>query len=290
MQNFEHNSVERFLFDNHGVRGEIVKIKKPFEELLHDSYPKVVKSVMMELSVASVLIASTLKDGSEIMIQIRGGKTSPLKYALINIRQDLSFYGSASLNEGFALNDDATLADLCSNDSVLVISVFPKDGKKWQGIVAIDPNSISATLENYFKDSQQLPTRFLIQTDMDNIQSGGIMLQIIPNVDKNIESLDHLAILSGTLTADELFTLSLEESLTRLFSHEEVKVFGQKEIVFRCICSKQRCENALLQLDPSELKKLIDEDNGTTMTCQHCGKTYTFDKEELSELLVQISQ
>ena len=98
MQTFENNSVERFLFDNHGVRGEIVKLKTPFEELLHKDYPSCLKKTLMELAVASVLVAATLKDGSEIMVQLRGSNSSPLKYALINIRQDLSFYGSASLN------------------------------------------------------------------------------------------------------------------------------------------------------------------------------------------------
>lgn len=63
MQSFEYNSLERFIFDNHGVRGEIVKLKKPFEDLLHDSYPLAVKKVLMELAVSSVLVASTLKDG-----------------------------------------------------------------------------------------------------------------------------------------------------------------------------------------------------------------------------------
>ncbi len=50
MQTFENNSVERFLFDNHGVRGEIVKLKTPFEELLHKDYPSCLKKTMMEFT------------------------------------------------------------------------------------------------------------------------------------------------------------------------------------------------------------------------------------------------
>ncbi|MGN0902489.1 MAG: Hsp33 family molecular chaperone HslO [Succinivibrio sp.] len=289
MNTYEHNSVERFLFDNHGVRGEIVRIKTPFEDLLHDSYPDCLKQLMMELAVSSVLVASTLKDGSEIMVQVRGGKSAPLKYALINIRQDLSFYGSAAFNDGAEVKNDGSLKDLLGTDSVLVLSVFPKDGPKWQGIVAINTQSVSATLEDYFRESQQLPTRFIIRTDMNKLQSGGIMLQIIPEIKGNLESLDHLFILSDTLSADELFGISIEESLCRLFAHEQVKVFGQKEVSFRCICSKQRCENALMQLPPSEIQKLID-DGGTSMTCQHCSKTYSFSRDDLEGLLHKVSQ
>ncbi len=290
MQTFNHNSIERFLFDNHGVRGEITRLKTPFEDLIHDDYPDCLKKIMMELAVSSVLVASTLKDGSEIMVQIRGGKDAPLKYALINIRQDLSFYGSCALKDNSAVDNNASIHDLCGQDGILALSVFPQNGVKWQGIVAMNNESIGATLEDYFKNSQQLPTRFFISTDLQERQSGGIMLQIIPEVEGNIESLEHLSVLSATLSAKELFTLPLDESLGRLFSHEETKVFGEKEVLFKCICSKSRCENALMQLDPAELKNMAEDPKGTSMTCQHCGKTYTFTQEELASMYRKLSQ
>ncbi|WP_406018313.1 Hsp33 family molecular chaperone HslO [Succinivibrio sp.] len=290
MQTFNHNSIERFLFDNHGVRGEITRLKTPFEDLIHDDYPDCLKKIMMELAVSSVLVASTLKDGSEIMVQIRGGKATPLKYALINIRQDLSFYGSCALKDNCAVDNNASIHDLCGQDGILALSVFPQNGVKWQGIVALNNESIGATLEDYFKNSQQLPTRFFISTDLQERQSGGIMLQIIPEVEGNIESLEHLSVLSATLSAKELFTLPLDESLGRLFAHEETKVFGEKEVLFKCICSKSRCENALMQLDPAELKNMAEDPKGTSMTCQHCGKTYTFTQEELASMYRKISQ
>lgn len=290
MQTFNHNSIERFLFDNHGVRGEITRLKTPFEDLIHDDYPDCLKKIMMELAVSSVLVASTLKDGSEIMVQIRGGKDAPLKYALINIRQDLSFYGSCALKDNSAVDNNASIHELCGQDGILALSVFPQNGVKWQGIVALNNESIGATLEDYFKNSQQLPTKFFISTDLQERQSGGIMLQIIPEVEGNIESLEHLSVLSATLSAKELFTLPLDESLGRLFAHEETKVFGEKEVLFKCICSKSRCENALMQLDPAELKNMAEDPKGTSMTCQHCGKTYTFTQEELASMYRKISQ
>ncbi|HAO91631.1 MAG: Hsp33 family molecular chaperone HslO [Succinivibrio sp.] len=284
------DSIQRFLFDNHGVRGEIVKLNTPFTELLHDSYPKIIKKIMMELAVSSVLVASTLKDGSEIMVQIHGGKTSKIKYALINIRQDLSFYGSAALQDNCQIDDKDTLASVCSNDSVLVLSVFSKDGQKWQGVVQIDTTSIAKTLENYFKESQQLPTRFVIHSDVATSQAGGIMLQIIPEIKDNVESLEHLSILADTLSPQELYSLSFNDILLRLFAHEEVKVFEPKTVEFKCSCSRARCENALQQLSQQELADLAKEEQGTSMTCQHCGKTYTFTKEDLQTILAKVSQ
>lgn len=62
------------------------------------------------------------------------------------------------------------------------------------------------------------------------------------------------------------------------------------KLKFQCVCSKQRCEKALSQLNPNELKDLIEKDGGTSMTCQHCGKKYDFSKEELNAILHKISQ
>ena len=51
-----------------------------------------------------------------------------------------------------------------------------------------------------------------------------------------------------------------------------------------------RCENALQQLSQQELADLAKEEQGTSMTCQHCGKTYTFTKEDLQTILAKVSQ
>ncbi|MBO6258265.1 MAG: Hsp33 family molecular chaperone HslO [Succinivibrio sp.] len=284
------DSVMRFLFDNHAVRGEIVQLNQSCISLLENkNYPKSISKLMLELSAAAVLVATTLKDGSEIMVQIKGGTAAPLKYALINIRQDLSFYGSAALKEERTVDDEASLLSLAGHDGIIVLSVFPKDGEKWQGVVELDPSSVSASLENYFLNSQQLPTRFFMLSDPDRNLCGGLLLQIIPNQKDNLESLEHLNVLTSTLTAQELFSLNKHEILRRLFAKEQVRVFAEQFVSYRCICSKDRCQRALEGLRRQELEALI-ADGGTEMTCQHCGKTYRFSKEELQDFFLKVSQ
>lgn len=286
------SSITRFLFDNHGVRGEILRLTEPCAQMLKgQNYPKCVRNMMSELAASAVLFAATLKDGSEVMVQIRGGQDSPIKYALVNIRGDLSFYGSAQLKENSPCPDDLSFDKLTGQGSVLVLTIFPADDpqNKWQGIVEVDPKSIAATLEGYFKNSQQLPTTFFIWSDDQNRSSAGIMLQVIPEIDGNQESLEHLSILASTMTEKEIMTLSPAECLGRLFAHEQVRVFPSKIPSFRCICSRERCEKALSSLAPSALESLIN-DHGTSMTCQHCGHTYIFSQKDLEDLRVKNNQ
>ena len=288
----DQDSVIRFLFDNHGVRGEILRMQEPCEKLiLTRNYPRCIKAMLLELAAAAELFSATLKDGSEVMVQLRCGENSPVKYALINTRDDLSFYGSAQLRDDIPCRDDLSFADLAGTGGVLVLTIFPADDpkNKWQGIVEIDPRSISATLENYFRESQQLPTRLFIWSDSDKPCAGGVMLQVIPEIKGNTESLEHLSILTQTLTEKELFSLPLTECLSRLFAHEQVRVFPPREPVFRCICSRERCVQALLNLPHAQLEE-IASDNGTSMTCQHCGHIYRFSAEDLKSLLLRQAQ
>ncbi|MCR5536433.1 MAG: Hsp33 family molecular chaperone HslO [Succinivibrio sp.] len=284
------DTVSRFLFDQHAVRGEIVQLHKSSEAFLASrDYPDCEKKLLLELSCAAVLVSSSLKDGSEIMLQIKGGAQGALKYALVNLKADLTYYGSAVLKEDAQVSDEATLEQLVGTDGIMTMSVFPSNGPKWQGIVPLNPQSISAALEDYFKDSQQLPTRFFIWSDLNTYQTGGILLQIIPEVEHNLESLEHLSILGSTLTSEELFTLSQEDILKRLYAKEDLHLYPAAKVAYQCICSKERCANALKGLKTAELEELIAQGN-TEMTCQHCGKVYSFSQAELKSLLLSIQQ
>lgn len=284
----QNDEVIRFLFDNHGVRGEIMHTNLACAQMLkHHNYPTPIADLMLDLSSVAVLLASTLKADATIMVQIRAGQASKLQYALVNINNDLSFYGSAKFDTSYDYSN-MSFKDLVADDSVLVISVFPKDGTKYQGIVALDQNTLALCLEEYFKNSEQLDTKILLFKDNQTYQSGGMLLQIIPNIDNNKESLDHLQILASTLTNDEIFNLSLTDCLSRLFVHEQVRIFELQEIKFQCICSKEHFTEALSSLNPQDLLDLAN-DEFTTIKCQHCQKSYIFTKDEIMDIYQNVS-
>ncbi len=280
----------RFMFDNHAVRGVIAGLDDEAACLFAGhNYPAPVKAVLLELAITAAMLAVSLKSAGDLMVQIRAGTGAKMKYALININQDLFFYGSASLTDNALFNDDDTLTTLTGTDAVLVISIFPKEGSRWQGIVPLK-SSIAKSLEEYFAKSEQLPSRFFIVTDPDNKKAGGIMLQIISGSDNNEASLEHLGILTATVTSPELLSLGKLEILKRLYAGEQVRIFEPVPLKFRCICSKERCENSLLSLPKEELLKLCADKDGTTLNCGHCGKSYHFSAEDLNLLMLKASQ
>ncbi len=286
------DSVVRFLFDRHGVRGEICQLKGSVQELLAEHhYPDSIKLLLLDLAAAAVLVSATLKADAQIMVQIQGGSGSKaIRYALININEDLSFYGSALLQDGGTYSDSQSFKETVGEGASLIISVFPKDGNKWQGIVPLDGNSTAQALESYFKNSEQLPTRFFICSDPKTLSCGGLMLQIIPETEGNEESLEHLSVLASTLKSEEIQNLPLYEVLRRLYWNDEVRAVKEQQVHFKCVCSKERCERALTSLPHRELAELAADPRGTSMTCQHCGRSYQFSQAELQSLLHKVSQ
>lgn len=282
----QDDSVVRFLFENHGVRGEIVHMHEPVRKLLENinHYPDSVKGLMLDLAAAAVLIAATLKANGTVTVQIQGGKGSrSINFAFVNIDKNLNFYGNVSYE-----NKDlqgASFSELVGDGGILVISAFPEGGSRYQGIVALDKNTLAEALETYFKDSEQLDTSILLAHDCASFHSGGIMLQIIPNIEGNHESLQHLTTLAATLSKEELFDLSLHESLRRLFWNDQIRVFDPEDVAFKCICSHERILNAINGLPRMDLEEISEDPNGINMSCNSCGKNYHVTQEEIKELL-----
>lgn len=294
----QQDKVIRFLFDNHGVRGEIVHLKESVTTLLANLkiYPAPLQKLMLELAAAAVLIAATIKTNGTVTVQIQGGQgNKAINFAFINIDKNLNFYGNASWNENKATlaknatdENPITFIDLMGKNAILVISVFPENGVRYQGIVSLDKSNLSLCLEEYFKDSEQLPTTIQLYYDLATAQCGGIMLQIIPEVEGNIESLNHLSTLSATLHSNELFSLGSHECLRRLYWNDQVRVFTPQMVEFKCVCSKERILNAIRGLPFEDLEELSKEEEGIDMNCHSCGKSYHVTLDELKTIYNEV--
>ncbi|VDZ54337.1 Heat shock protein 33 [Serratia odorifera] len=185
-------------FENYAVRGELVTISETYQQMLanHD-YPAPVQTLLGEMLVATSLLTATLKFEGDITVQLQGD--GPLKLAVINGNNQQEMRGVARLQGEIA--DDSTLHQMIGN-GVMVITITPAEGERYQGIVALEGATLAACLENYFQQSEQLPTRLFIRTGeaADKPAAGGMLLQVLPaQDDKNADDFDHLVQLTHTI-------------------------------------------------------------------------------------------
>lgn len=165
----------------------------------------------------------------------------------------------------------------------LVITITPTDGERYQGVVGLEGETVAECLESYFQQSEQLPTRLFIRTGQhDGKQAAaGMLLQVLPAQDADRNDFDHLAQLTTTVKADELFTLPATEVLYRLYHQEEVTVYEPQDVEFRCHCSRDRCADALMTLSDQEVNEMIEQDGEIDMHCDYCGTHYLFNSLDI---------
>lgn len=271
----------RFLFRERDVRGELVKVASSLDQMLagHE-YPQPVKQLLAEMVAATSLLTATLKFEGQIALQLQGD--GPVRFVAVNGNDQQQFRGVARLQK--EIQGDSFL-DLIGNGH-LVVTITPTQGERYQGIIPLEGDSLTSTLEGYFSRSEQLPTRLYLHTEIGESHSraAGLLLQVLP-VDpaKAREDYQHVVALADTLTAAELLDLPAEETLYRLFHQEVVELFPAQAVAFVCGCSREKSAAAIISLGAQIVDEQIAE-GGLEICCEYCNTRYQFDVEQLTEI------
>ncbi|MDG2956546.1 Hsp33 family molecular chaperone HslO [Bisgaard Taxon 10/6] len=282
----DNDKLYRYLFKNRAVRGEWVRMNKSFTETLNTHhYPLPVQNLLGEMMVATSLLTATLKFNGHITVQVQGD--GPLKLALVNGTDTQQIRALARLQG--EITDDMTLHQMIGK-GVLVITITPEEGERYQGVVALDKPTITECLEEYFERSEQLKTQLIIRTGEFNGEpvAAGMLLQIMPDGSGSPDDFSHLATLTFTVKNEEIFGLSAEEMLYRLYHEEHVELYEPQSVTFHCGCSAERSGAALLLISDEEINEILAEHNGSIdMQCECCGTHYFFNREAIDKLRIQ---
>ena len=278
----QQDQMHRYLFENHAVRGELVNVSQTWREITagHD-YPQPVQQILGELLVATSLLTATLKFDGDITVQLQGD--GPLNLAVINGNNQQEMRGVARVQGEIA--DGSSLKQLVGN-GYLIITISPKEGERYQGVVGLEGDTLAACLEDYFMRSEQLPTRLFIHTGEAEGQpgAGGVLLQVLPAQDSQMDDFSHLATLTETLKTEELLTLPANEVLWRLYHQEEVTLYDPQPVCFKCTCSRERCADVLSTLPQHEVDEILAEDGNIDMHCDYCSSHYVFDAVDIAAI------
>ncbi|MBW3141154.1 Hsp33 family molecular chaperone HslO [Ferrimonas balearica] len=268
----------RYLFDQADVRGELVQLNDTYQQMLsgHD-YPAPVQRLLGEMVAATSLLTAILKFEGEIAVQIQG--EGPLRLLVVNGTHTQALRGVARF-DGEVVEGD--LQQMVGKGH-LVITITPKEGERYQGVVGLTEPTLAGCLEQYFAQSEQLRTRLWLHANGE--KAAGMLLQEMPasNVDADVE-FEHLESLTDTIKAEELFGLDPEEVLHRLYHQESVQVFEPSDVEFRCTCSRERSLAALATIDRAELDSIVEEQGEIAMHCDYCGAHYRFDAVDIGAL------
>jgi molecular chaperone Hsp33 len=173
----------------------------------------------------------------------------------------------------------------------LTVTLETDDGaKRYQGIVPIEGERLADSLQAYFQNSEQLPTRLWLRADGQG--ASGMLLQKLPGAG-SIAAADAVAIedawrrvqlIADTLTPEELSTLADAEILHRLFNEDDLRLFEPSPVYFRCRCSRERVAGMLQGLGEAETRGVLAERGKVEVHCDFCNRAYVFDAVDVAQL------
>lgn len=275
--------LNRYLFDNLHARGELVNLKQTFQDIIapHD-YPVGVQQLLGELVAATCLLTATLKFEGEIAVQLQGD--GPVGYMAVNGNHLQEMRGIARmLNETSA----TTLKELIGKGN-MIITIRPSSGEPYQGVVALEEETLAECLAHYFEVSEQIPTKIWLFANDEQTQIAGSLIQLLPDgedKEKQHNDFEHLCQLTNTIKKEEIFSLDTQALLYRLYHQEEVRVFEPQAVSYQCSCSEEKCLSAIAQIEPSELENILAEQGNVSMTCDYCVTTYKFERPQLTQFI-----
>ncbi|EGU33714.1 Hsp33-like chaperonin [Vibrio sp. N418] len=279
-----NNVLNRYLFEDLSVRGEMVQLDEAYQQIIASKeYPVALQKLLGELLVSTTLLTATLKFEGSITIQLQGD--GPVSLAVINGDHDQKIRGVARWEGDIA--DNATLHEMMGK-GYLVITIEPKKGERYQGVVGLEGENLTQVIENYFANSEQLKTRLWIRTGELNgkAHAAGMLIQIMPDGTGSAEDFEHLEQLTNTVKDEELFGLEAQELLYRLYNQDKVRLFEPQPVVFHCGCSRERSGAAIITVNRTEINDILAEEGSVSLHCDYCGTTYSFNESEVEELFI----
>ena len=158
------------------------------------------------------------------------------------------------------------------------------------GRVPLVSGEIGDDFTYYFASSEQIPSAVgvgvLVNPDNTIKAAGGFLIQVLPGADDQVitdleNRLKEIPPISNLIDKG----LTPEEILETIFGKEDLKILERMPVTFKCQCSREKIENALIGLGRQEIESMIDEDHGAEANCHFCNEMYHFSEDDLRALI-----
>ena len=258
---------------------------------IHKTLPVGTAALGRTLAAASMMGNALKAPDASLTLQIKGG--GPLGTILAvsdaagdvrgyvqNPHIDLPLREDGKLDVGAAVGCDGTLT--------VIKDLRMKE--PYVGSVGLLGGEIAEDLAAYFVESEQIPTACALGVLVDRDQSvkaaGGYLIQLLPGAGEDVISKVEGGVLAaGAVTGPLDRGLSPAELLRTVLPDFEVEILETCPITYRCYCSRDRVERALISMGVAELEDMLAQQGGCELGCQFCDETYRFSAQELRELL-----
>ena len=258
---------------------------------IHKTLPVATAALGRTLAAASMMGNALKSDGASLTLQFKGG--GPLGTVLAvsdnqgNVRGyvtnphvDIPLRPDGKLDVGEAVGHEGTLT--------VIKDLHMRE--PYVGTIDLLGGEIAEDIAGYFVESEQIPTACALGVLVDRDQSvkaaGGYLIQLLPGAGEDVIT----KVEGGIMAAGPVSALldrndDPEQLLRDVMSDFDLKILETCPVTYKCYCSRERVERALISLGRKELEEMLAEQGGCQMTCQFCDAVYDFSAEDLKGLL-----
>ena len=258
---------------------------------IHKTLPVATAALGRTLAAASMMGNALKSEGASLTLQFKGG--GPLGTVLAvsdnqgNVRGyvtdphvDLPLRSDGKLDVGAAVGHEGTLT--------VIKDLHMKE--PYVGTIDLLGGEIAEDIAGYFVESEQIPTACALGVLVDRDQSvkaaGGYLIQLMPGAaEDTIAKVEGGIMAAGPVSAILDRDDDPEKLLREVMSDFDLKILETCPVEYKCYCSRERVERALISLGRQELEQMLAEQGSCQLTCQFCDAVYDFTADDLRALL-----
>jgi len=299
-----------FQLEESGLRGRFVRLEGAVDAILgRHGYPEAPSALLGEAIALTAALSATVKFEGKFTLQAQGGEGA-MRTLVADVDADgrLRGYAGFDADQVSALPADASLARMFGG-GYLAFTVERGGGEgRYQGIVALEGESLAESVHHYFRQSEQIPTGIRLACGQDadgRWRAGALLVQRVPSSGgeavagaapsaprpdpetwQEDEGYMRAIAMLSSLRREELLGLddaAPETVLFRLFHEDGVRVWPPSEVSGECGCPPEKFGSLLARLPRDELED-CKIDGVISVTCEFCGKTEHFDDAALDRI------
>ena len=256
---------------------------------IHGCSPTAAAALGRTLCAASLMGEMLKEEKATLTVRINGG--GPIG-SVIAVSDSKGFVrgcvGDPKVELPLRSDGKLNVGAAVGRDGMLTVSRDLGMKEPYIGSVELVSGEIAEDVTSYLLASEQVPSAcalgVLVDTDRTVKAAGGFIVQLMPGADEKL--IDVLE--ENIFMMDQLTTVLDEDGAETLFAQVlkglEYHIVGEVEVGYRCPCSRERVEEALRCIEKQELEEIISEGKDISVSCQFCGKEYSFSPEELLSL------
>lgn len=258
---------------------------------IHKLLPVGTAALGRTLSAASLMGNALKGAGASLTLQIKGGgplgtvlavsdNLGNIRGYVTNPQVDIPLREDGKLDVGGAVGREGTIT--------VIKDLHMKE--PYVGTIDLLGGEIAEDVAAYFAESEQIPTAcglgVLVDRDQSVKAAGGYLIQLLPGATEDtIVKVEGGIMAAGNVSAILDKDDDPEHMLRQVMSDFDLKILETCPVEYRCYCSRQRVERALISLGKDELQQILEEQGHCSMTCQFCDAVYDFSGDELKSLI-----